>query len=369
MSVEKSLVRFLAIDDTIAGVGVLVSENQILTCAHVIDRVLLRDKADCARKPDWDIDISFDFPLVFAGKQCQARITRWSSVKDDDIATLRIDEGTDLPSGISPTPLVPPHNEMWDKKVRAFGFPDETDDGVWAEGVLRGPQAKGWVHIDQPNSTGFAITRGFSGGPIWDAERKGVVGIVVAADMRGSRSSFMIPSTTLASMLPFEQMRGTLAWKLSFLRTNTLPALLDDLQKVEAIGLDAGADDGPECDGVKEILSKLVHSANDVGVGFMSTTIAEDFEQLEREYRDFNTNGGPAGKEHRWNFLNKLRKTRRQLSEKIRKAQPVLANELDDEMFENIYATIQDVCEDFPATFVNLRKSVRTFRKRKQASR
>jgi hypothetical protein len=366
MAVEKSLVRFFAIDKTIAGVGVLVTERQILTCAHVIDRVLLRDKADRVRKPDRDVVIPFDFPLVAAGKKCQARITRWSPVKDDDVATLLVDEDVELPSGISPTPLVPPHKEMWGKKVRAFGFPDKADDGVWAEGELRGPQAKGWVHIDQPNSTGYSITTGFSGGPIWDAERKGVVGIVVAADTRPDiKSSFMIPSTVLGTRLPFEQERGSIVWSLTFLRSNTLGALLNDLLELERHGL---AEE--ECQRVKIVLGRLANSASDIGeTAFWGGMIHEDLEEFEDLYATWNSHAGPEAPKHRRDTLRELRKARRRFADKAGQVRAVLSNELDEKLFDEVYSAIEEMCKKYPEKFLSLQKSARTFRKRKQASR
>jgi hypothetical protein len=153
--------------------------------------------------------IRLDFPLVAPGEMLNASIICWRPVQSDDsdisgneedIAGLELE--TDSPTEAQPVNLVLAE-DLWNHKFRAFGFPGGYEDGVWASGVLRGRQTDDWVQIEDVKETGYFISPGFSGGPVWDERLKGVVGMVVAADAQpGVRAAFIIPTEVLVSAWP-----------------------------------------------------------------------------------------------------------------------------------------------------------------------
>ena len=364
-AIEHSSVRLSTVDGRVAGLGVIVTGRQILTCAHVVDQALLRQKSEWSHRPSPDIAISFDFPLVAPGKICKAHVVRWSSVGNDDVATLQVHEDANLPTVVSPVSLIPPPETMWGTKVRTFGFPDQIEDGVWAEGELRSHNVKGWVQIDHSNIAGYSMSRGFSGTPVWDDNKKGVIGIIVATDNRpGIKSSFMIPSTVLGGKLLFEQDRGSAAWSLTFLQSDTLSALLNDLLVLERSGLT-----DTECERLQVVLSQLSKLASNERNALWGGVIAENFEELEYLYRDWNSHAGPEAANHRRNTLREMRKTRHQLAKRIRLFRGFLSSELDVQLVDNVYSAIEDLCKKYPDKFPSLRKSARVFRKRKQQAR
>ena len=183
---HNSLVRILTADGIPVGVGFLAAENLILTCAHVI-----------AQASGSEDSAHFDLPLLTPGESFSGRV----SFQDDeqDIACI---EFSDLPHDASSARLVQT-DELWGHSFRAFGVPSGHDSGVWASGVLRDRNAQGWLHIEDTKATGITIKPGFSGGPVWDENLGGVIGMIVAAERdESTKVAFCISVEKLSEALP-----------------------------------------------------------------------------------------------------------------------------------------------------------------------
>jgi hypothetical protein len=203
---ESAIVRIWSEDEEIVGMGFLIDNRRVLTCAHVVTSTLgIPDDA-----PDLPTDkIRLDFPLVAPGDMLTAKVIFWPQVQfhnfnesehEEDIAGLELD--AEPPVGAHPVSLVLTE-DLWNHKFRAFGFPDGHEDGMWTSGVLRVRQTDDWVRIQDVKKTGYFILPGFSGGPVWDERLNGVVGMVVAADTHpGVRAAFIIPTEVLISIWP-----------------------------------------------------------------------------------------------------------------------------------------------------------------------
>ncbi|MEU5096535.1 trypsin-like peptidase domain-containing protein [Streptomyces sp. NPDC020996] len=199
------------------GVAFLVSDTLALTCAHVV-RAALGTTGDAA--PAASARIQVDLPLVPTSQRgggtpaTTAGVEHWvpprepgggssvSSTRADaavpaDVAVLRLD--APLP-GAGPVRLVDAE-EMWGHPVRVFGLPAGRPGGVWHAGVLRGRQADGWVQADLVGN-GYPVSRGFSGGPVWDGRLLGVVGMVTVAESGQPSVSYLIPTSGLLAARP-----------------------------------------------------------------------------------------------------------------------------------------------------------------------
>src|SRR5215471_15716705 len=173
---KAAIVRIFATQGYIVGMGFLVSERAVLSCAHVITAALhiAEDTPDAPTAT-----ILLDFPLIAPDHYLHAHISFWQPPQPNgggDIAVLQLDDT--LPAGAEAIGLVSAE-DMWNRTFRAFGFPGGHDAGVWAPGTLRDRQTTGWVQIEQSSTTGYRVQQGFSGGPVWDEELDGVVGMVV----------------------------------------------------------------------------------------------------------------------------------------------------------------------------------------------
>ncbi len=192
---ESAIVRFFTNDNRIVGTGFLIAEQQVLTCAHVVAQAL-NISADTPELPTTEIQL--DFPLVAPGHILTARVVCWQP--KTDVAGLVLAKAP--PSNVQTAHLITATN-LWDHPFRAFGFPADFDQGVWASGLLRSRQASAWVQIEDVKQTGYFVQPGFSGGPVWDESLGGVVGMTVAADMSsGVRAAFMIPTEVLLKVWP-----------------------------------------------------------------------------------------------------------------------------------------------------------------------
>src|SRR5918992_4278921 len=113
MSVQpgKSVVRVLTADDRTAGVAVLVGPGQVITCAHVINTALGRDRRTQERPGD-DVVVTLEFPLLPAehGRppRRSATVGPWlppprERLAGDDFAGLSLIG--ELPAGAEPAAL------------------------------------------------------------------------------------------------------------------------------------------------------------------------------------------------------------------------------------------------------------------------
>jgi tetratricopeptide (TPR) repeat protein len=213
-----AIVRIWGERNAIVGVGFLVGERHVVTCAHVVARAL--NLPHDARKPE-NATVALDFPLLPGDPvRRSASVAAWQAVRTGgggDIAGLLLDG--DPPPGASPATLVT-RDDLWGRRFRAFGFPGAGTGGDWASGVLRDTQAEGWLQIEDDKHTGRRVQPGYSGAPVWvEDDLHGVVGMVVAAD-RGpnDRVAYAIPASFLATMFGTASIspcpyRGLLAFR------------------------------------------------------------------------------------------------------------------------------------------------------------
>ncbi|WP_298911549.1 trypsin-like peptidase domain-containing protein [uncultured Nostoc sp.] len=200
---RSAIARIFHANGAVVGGGFLVSgrtRNYILTCAHVVTSALSLPE-DIVEAPSNDIYL--DFPLIASGQLLKAKVVFWQPVvnnistsEPEDIAGLQI-EGQ-LPKEAQPIKLISANN-VWEHPFRIFGFPHGHNDGVWAAGVLRDGQGKGWVQLEDSKVTGYRVEPGFSGAPIWDETLAGAVGMAVATEKQREdiKTAFMIPADAL----------------------------------------------------------------------------------------------------------------------------------------------------------------------------
>ncbi len=199
-SLEASLVRICTAEGHVFGAGFLVGQRHILTCAHVVSRLLnLPDEA-----PDRPQGVIWlDFPFLAPRMLLTASVVQWCPLLSDgtgDIAGLEL-QG-DPPTGAEAAHFAP-SGQVWGDTYRAFGFPEGQDDGVWSTGHLLARQGTNWLQLQDDNIPGFAVIAGFSGTPVWDEKFQGVVGMIVASSQpTTTKVAFALPSDMLIASWP-----------------------------------------------------------------------------------------------------------------------------------------------------------------------
>ncbi|MEV6423139.1 hypothetical protein [Streptomyces sp. NPDC051662] len=198
-------------DGTAVGAGFLVTGELAVTCAHVVASALGLDDDE---RPAAGATVEVDLPLGPAAGPAvgeaagpaagpvivPALVEYWPEDGPSgarDIAVLRL--RSTVPGAV---PLrMAEADDVWGHPVRTFGFPARHADGVWHAGVLRARQGAGWLQVERAAGSNHAISRGFSGAPVWDERLGAVVGMVVAADPQ-QPSAFLIPTGELLLAVP-----------------------------------------------------------------------------------------------------------------------------------------------------------------------
>ncbi|CCK31054.1 hypothetical protein BN159_6675 [Streptomyces davaonensis JCM 4913] len=194
----RGIARFWSHDGQVTGSGFLIAEGTLCTCAHVVANALGVPETDSGAPA---APVTVDFPLLTPpSARLSATVTHWRPVAGDgggDMALLRLSL---VVPGTTPVRFAG-GTAVWDHPFRVLGFPLLTDDhGVWVDGRLRAPVGKGWTSMEPRGRT---IGRGFSGGPVWDTEQSGVVGMTVAADTgTGASTAYLIPAALLLGLEP-----------------------------------------------------------------------------------------------------------------------------------------------------------------------
>jgi len=228
LPLNSALVCIRAPNSVVVGVGFLVTDRHILTCAHVV--VIALGLPDDPPDPP-QADLFLDFPLLAPEQEFTARIVHWQPALD--VAVLEL---TTIPPAESKPVHLVTADDLWGHAFRAFGFPSRYDDGVWTFGVLRGRTAAGWVQIEDVKEPGYWVQQGFSGTPIWDEQIEGVVGMAIATDAdRVTKAAFIVPAQALIEAWPDLAAHSLEAGSREHLR-----AQLDRLQAAQREAADPG---------------------------------------------------------------------------------------------------------------------------------
>lgn len=188
------------------GAGVLISPTRVLTCAHVVNSALRRDRFESSL-PSRAQPVNLRLPLVDRDRVLTGRIDprMWcpprSRAADNlhspppagmlpyygDLAVLELDG--EAPDGAEPAPFLAQRDG---NEVVA----------LWASGhalpTLRAvPRAVAhpWIALDV---LGGDVTEGFSGGPLWDRHRQAVTGLVVAVHRSPVNAAEQAPAVMYA---------------------------------------------------------------------------------------------------------------------------------------------------------------------------
>lgn len=123
-----------------------------------------------------------------------------------DIALLKVDlNGRSLPGDLR---LHTPQDfegiadaVLEGQRLHSYGFARTA--GGFAEGKVQGEDGNGWLHLVGAGEAGDFVAPGFSGAPVFDAQRRHIVGMVVSVDAnRGRRLAFLQSTRNLRRACP-----------------------------------------------------------------------------------------------------------------------------------------------------------------------
>ncbi|NER83855.1 MAG: trypsin-like peptidase domain-containing protein, partial [Leptolyngbya sp. SIO1D8] len=127
---QAALVRFYN-GSKILGAGILVAEQYVLTCAHVLTRTTTAPDA-----------VTLDFPFNATEQKLTGTVEYWNPERD--LAGVRLLDAA--PADTTPLPLQPSSNYV-NGRFRVYGFPEKHPVGGWALGRVIGGATEDLVQI------------------------------------------------------------------------------------------------------------------------------------------------------------------------------------------------------------------------------
>ena len=182
------------------GVGFVVSEHHVLTCAHVVNAALGRGQLD-QEQPSAD-DVLLLRLTLRRDEIRQARVVAWlpppsRGIAGGDIAGLEI-IGEPLPTDMKAAHLV--DWTSFGGEADVFGYPVEKNRpaGGWVPCHVRGRVGNGLMQLDSDADAALRTQPGYSGSPIIERVSGAVIGMFSAASYDDrDRDGYVIPSALL----------------------------------------------------------------------------------------------------------------------------------------------------------------------------
>ena len=159
-----------------------------------------------------------------------------------------------------------------------------------------------------------------------------------------------------------DNTRGSTLWSFNYFRKNILTNLLNDLYNLESTGLDDEI-----CNKVQASLEYFGNAATEIPKGgFMTGPIYKDIEKFVELYIEWNNIKGEDQESglKRKEARQKLKKQRQIITDKARRLQYELDNNLDQKVLESGYRAIGDLVTLWPDLLNNLTQSFNEFVKR-----
>ncbi|MDY7088268.1 MAG: trypsin-like peptidase domain-containing protein [Actinomycetota bacterium] len=208
------VVRVLALgSQRPVGSGFVVDDAHLVTCAHVINAALGRDRRS-QDDPGPDPRVPVDFPMLGDAEGAPVRlcrVARWlpppmSGTSGEDIAGLVV-VGEQLPIPAGPARLPEDSAPHPDGEVFVFGQPSTPPrrSGSWVLARLLGRVGDGMLQVDSSPSSAVRLQPGYSGSPLVRADGQGdsVIGMLAVTSSRDEhRDAYGVPVDRLVRAWP-----------------------------------------------------------------------------------------------------------------------------------------------------------------------
>jgi hypothetical protein len=185
----------------IVGMAIVLDDQHVVTCAHVVNAALGRNFEDPSR-PAKRSRISIAFPFAPKAKSKSGWVCCWHPMGPEpisDIAVLEFEDGVPESAGKA---RLTQSLDIKDHEIEVYGIRGQ-GGGNHVDGKLKGLIRNGTVQFDGTNATGIFIEPGFSGAAVWDKKLNAVVGMVSAKNLkRRERVAYMIPISVLKEAWP-----------------------------------------------------------------------------------------------------------------------------------------------------------------------
>ena len=192
-----------------AGVGMLVGPRQVVTCAHVVNFALGRDRHAQGR-PGPAEPVLLEFPLVTGGPVRTASVVSWVpppaagvGLGGGDVAGLELTE--DAPATARPARFAAGPGRPG-ALTRVFGYPGQPprEAGMWLDLELKGQVGGQLLQAESRVGQSVKAQPGYSGSPVWDPETGLAGGLLQSAPFADDpeRDAYLLSAAAVAQAWP-----------------------------------------------------------------------------------------------------------------------------------------------------------------------
>ena len=207
MNIADGVVLVLTSQGSVAGTGFVVSDTLLVTCSHVVQQCDAQDRNDPRTET---VRVIFHATGDTRDRRVSAEAAVvdewWRGCEQEDIAFLRVNR---LPDGVVILAIGSADGVDRDQ-IHTFGYPEAGQvEGLGGEGrVVQNVKESGRPLLQLSSSE---ITSGFSGAPLWDRQKRRVIGVVTSilpSDRYGKlgETAFATPTTVLQAICPALQV-------------------------------------------------------------------------------------------------------------------------------------------------------------------
>jgi energy-coupling factor transporter ATP-binding protein EcfA2 len=186
-----------------AGLGLLVTTKQVVTCAHVVNAALGREPRN-REPPGESVTIQVEFLLLAEPLLREAKVAVWvpplQSGGGGDVAGLVLIE--EAPGEANPAHFatVAPQPGVW---LRAFGYPGRPPrpNGVYVDVNVKGVVSGQLLQVESQTNQTVKAQPGFSGSPAWNPGTGEAVGLLQSAPFADEpeRDAYLLPAMAFAN--------------------------------------------------------------------------------------------------------------------------------------------------------------------------
>jgi energy-coupling factor transporter ATP-binding protein EcfA2 len=189
---QRPVARIRNADRNVIGAGFIAPQGVIITCAHVVNEALNRNKVESTR-PDPGASVLIDLPWADdRNREYTGTIIEWRPPEQSptgsnpcvDIAVLSVTPPAPEDFAVRPqSPAAIPEKIVF----QVMGFPEGAPNGAPYKGEVRGTDARGWHHVEADRAFGRTLEHGFSGAPAigYRGRLFGIVDLVNPEQRRG----------------------------------------------------------------------------------------------------------------------------------------------------------------------------------------
>jgi hypothetical protein len=155
---------------------------------------------------------------------------------------------------------------------------------------------------------------------------------------------------------------GSPLWAYNFLRTRVLTSLLNDLVTLEQTGLE-----DRYCDMISTGLEYFINASTEIpSGGFLTGNLSDEIEKFAGMYKNWNDIRGTEPKDayDRHLILGELRNQRQRITDKARRLQLEIEQNMDVALVFDTYKAIGGLIKLVPDTFTSLAGAVGEYVKR-----